>query len=158
MDTFIYSSKASLKAVLLHNCNEKPSIPVAHATGLNETYESMDLLLRLTKYKDHTWNICGDVKVVSLLLGLQLGYAKHMRFLCLWNSRDEENHYKRVDWPSRTEHVVGKYNVKHPVLIDPQKVFLPPLHIKLSLMRNFVKGMDDQGSGFQYLKKKLKES
>ena len=56
---FIDSSKASLMAVLLHNGNEKPSIPVAHATGLNETYESMDLLLRLTKYKDHTWNICG---------------------------------------------------------------------------------------------------
>ena len=48
---FTDSSKASLKAVLLHNGNEKPSIPVAHATGLNETYESMDLLLRLTKYK-----------------------------------------------------------------------------------------------------------
>ena len=153
---FIDSSKASLKAVLLHNGNEKPSIPVAHATGLNETYESMDLLLRLTKYKDHTWNICGDLKVVSLLLGLQLGYTKHMCFLCLWNSRDDENHYKRVDWPSRTEHVLGKYNVKHPALIDPQKVLLPPLHIKLGLMKNFVKGMDHQGSSFQYLKKKFK--
>ena len=131
---FIDSSKASLKAVLLHNGNEKPSIPVAHATGLNETYESMDLLLRLTKYKDHTWNICGDLKVVSLLLGLQLGYTKHMCFLCLWNSRDDENHYKRVDWPSRTEHVVGKYNVKHPAIIDAQKILLHPLHIKLGLI------------------------
>ena len=153
---FIDSIKASLKAVLLHNGNEKPSIPVAHATGLNETYESMDLLLRLTKYKDHTWNICGDLKVVSLLLGLQLGYTKHMCFLCLWNSRDDENHYKRVQWPSRTEHVLGKNNVKHPALIDSQKVLLPPLHIKLGLMKNFVKGMDYQGSSFQYLKKKFK--
>jgi hypothetical protein len=153
---FIDSSKASLKAVLLYNGNEKPSIPVAHATGLNETYESMKLLLRLVKYKDHTWNICGDLKVVSLLLGLQLGYTKHMCFLCLWNSRDDKNHYKKHDWPSRTEHVVGKYNVKHPALIDPQKVHLPPLHIKLGLMKNFVKGMDHQGSGFQYLKDKFK--
>ena len=153
---FIDSSKASLKAVLLHNGNEKPSIPVAHATDLNEAYESMDLLLRLTKYKDNTWNICRDLKVVSLLLGLQLGYTKHMCFLCLWNSRDDENHYKRVDWPSRTEHVLVKYNVKHPALTDPQKVLLPPLHIKLGLMKNFVKGMDHQGSGFQYLKNKFK--
>ena len=67
---FIDSSKASLKAVLLHNGNEKPLIPVAHATGLNGTYEFMDFLLRLTKYKEHTWNICGDLKVVPLLLGL----------------------------------------------------------------------------------------
>ena len=153
---FINSSKASLKAVLLHNGNEKTSIRVAHATGLNETYESMDLLLRLTKYKGHTWNICGDLKVVSLLLGLQLGYTKHMCFLCLWRRRDDENHYKRVDWPSRTEHVVGKHNVKHPALIVPQKVLLPPLRIKLGLMKNFVKGMDHQGSSFQYLKKKFK--
>ena len=153
---FIDSSKASLKAVLLHNGNEKPLIPVARATGLNGTYEFMDFLLRLTKYKEHTWNICGDLKVVPLLLGLQLGYTKHMCFLCLWNSRDDENHYKRVDWPSRTEHVFGKYNVKHPALIDLQKVLLPPLHIKLGLMKIFVKGMDHRGSGFQYLKKKFK--
>ena len=145
---FTDSSKASLKAVLLHNGNEKPSIPVAQATGLNETYESMDVLLRLTKYKDHTWNICGDVKIVSLLLVLQLGYTKHMCFLCLWNSRDDENHYKRVDQPSGTKNVVGKYNMKHSVLIDPQKVLVPTLHIKLGLMKNFVKDMDHQGSGF----------
>ena len=46
---FIDSNKASIKTVLLHNGNDKPSIPVAHGTGLNETYESMELLL--TKYK-----------------------------------------------------------------------------------------------------------
>ena len=153
---FIDSNKTSIKAVLLHNGNDKPSIPVAHGTGLNETYESMELLLRLIKYKEHTWNICGDLKVVSLLLGLQLGYTKHMCFLCLWNSRDDKNHYKKHDWPSRTEHVVGKHNVKHPALVDAQKVYLPPLHIKLGLMKNFVKGMDHQGSGFQYLKNKFR--
>ena len=79
-----------------------------------------------------------------------------MYFLCLWNSRDDKIQYKRVDWSSRTEHVVGKYNVKQPVLIDPQKILLPRIHIKFGLMKNFVKGMDHQGSGFQYLKKKFK--
>ena len=106
----------------------------------------MELLLSLTKYKHHIWNICGDLKVVSLLLGVHLGYTMHKCFLCPWNSRDDEKHYKRVDGPSRTEHVVGKYNVKHQALIDPQKVLLPSLHIKLGLMKNFVKDMDHQGS------------
>ena len=46
--------------------------------------------------------------------------------------------------------------MKHPALIDPQKVRLPPLHIKLDLKKNFVKGMHDQGSSFQYLKKKYR--
>ena len=31
------------------------------------------------------------------------------------------------------------------------KVLLPPLHIKLDLMRNFVKVMDKNGAAFQHL-------
>ena len=84
---FIDSSKVSLKAVLLHNNNSKPSIPVAHSTSKKETCETMDTLLKLLDYTLHNWKICGDLKVISLLLGLQLGYTKHMCFLCLWDSR-----------------------------------------------------------------------
>ena len=36
-------------------------------------------------------------------------------------------------------------------LVDPKKVLLPPLHIKLGLMKNFVKAMDREGEGFKYL-------
>ena len=72
---FIDSSKASLKVVLLHKGNQRPSVPIAHAVGLKETYESMAKLLKLTHYADHQWNLCGDLKFVSLLLGLQLVYT-----------------------------------------------------------------------------------
>jgi hypothetical protein len=34
-------------------------------------------------------------------------------------------------------------------------VYLPPLHIKLGLMKNFVVAMDHNRSGFQYLKDKF---
>lgn len=81
--------------------------------------------------------------------------SKHMCFLCLWNSRDDSNHYKKQDWLSRTEHIGGKYNVKHPALIDSKTVHFPPLSIKLRLTKNFVKGMDHQSSGFQYSKDTL---
>ena len=37
----IYSSKLSLKAVLLHNENMLPSIPVGYAAHMKETYENM---------------------------------------------------------------------------------------------------------------------
>lgn len=57
--------------------------------GMKETYESMELILKLIN-----WNICDDLKVVALLLGLQLGSTEHMCFLCLWNIRDDRNHYK----------------------------------------------------------------
>ena len=152
---FIDSSKASLKAVLLHNGNEKPSVPIAHAVGMKETYASMQIILKLIKYSEHQWNICADLKVVALVLGLQLGYTKHMCFLCLWNSRDDNNHYKIKQWPNRDEHKIGKHNVQHESLVDPLKVYLPPLHIKLGLMKNFVVAMDRQGNGFKYLKEKF---
>ena len=153
---FIDSSKVSLKAVLLHNGNVKPSIPLAHAVGLSETYESMKILLKVIKYNEHNWYICGDLKVVSLLLGMQLGYTKHMCFLCLWDSRDDANHYAVRDWPARSEHVPGKHNVQHEALVDPNKIFLPPLHIKLGLFKNFVKALPKDSQGFAFLQRKFK--
>jgi hypothetical protein len=35
----------------------------------------------------------------------------------------------------------GERNVVHNLLVDASKVFLPPLHIKLGLVKNFVKAM-----------------
>ena len=42
---FIDASKTSLKAVLLHNGNKLPSIPVAYAPGTKETYTAMSNIL-----------------------------------------------------------------------------------------------------------------
>lgn len=152
---FMDSSKASLKAVLLHNGNIKPSIPVAHATQLKENYETMKLLLNILEYHKYCWKICGDLKVISLILGLQLGYTKHMCFLCLWNSRDDKHHFTEKHWEPRKEFDVGRFNVMHVPLINPEDALLPPLHIKLGLMKCFVKAMDHQGEGFRYLKEKF---
>jgi len=33
-------------------------------------------------------------------------------------------------------------NIQHPALVEVGKILLPPLHIKLGLMKNFVKAMD----------------
>ena len=38
---YIDASKSSLKAVLLHNGNTKPSVPLAYAVNMKESYESM---------------------------------------------------------------------------------------------------------------------
>ena len=66
---FIDSSKLSLKAVLLHNGNTKPSIPVAHSVAMKETYENMPVILKAVNYNEDGWEICGDLKVIALLLG-----------------------------------------------------------------------------------------
>jgi len=66
-------SKVSLKVVLLYNGNKFPSVPLAHAANMKESYESMKLLLGKIKYDDFKWKLRGDLKVVALLLGMQLG-------------------------------------------------------------------------------------
>ena len=43
-------SKASSKAVLLNNGNEKPSILLVHATALKEIHKTMQSILRLKNY------------------------------------------------------------------------------------------------------------
>ena len=40
-------------------------------------------------------------------------------------------------------------------LIDPAKVFLPPLHIKLGLMKQFVKALNKDGKCFKYICEKF---
>lgn len=90
---FIDSSTDSLKAVLLHNGNERPSIPVAHCVGEKESRESLGSILTAIRYDEYKWQICGDLKVTGLLLGMQSGFTKHMCFLCLWDSRAREKHY-----------------------------------------------------------------
>jgi len=72
---FIDSSKVSLRLVLLHNGNRFPSVPLAHAANMKGSYESMKLLLREIKYDEFKWKLCGNLKVVALLLRMQLGYT-----------------------------------------------------------------------------------
>lgn len=149
---FIDSSKASLKAVLLHNGNLKPSIPIGHAVNTKESYETMSTLIKLIKYHEHNWKVCGDLKVVGLLLGMQSGYTKHCCFLCLWDSRAKDQHYVVKEWPKRYEYLPGTKNIKYNPLINPNNVILPPLHIKLGLIKNFIKALDKNGPAFTYLK------
>ena len=97
---FLASSKRSLKAVLLHNANTKPSVSVAHSMHLKESYASNETLLNAIKYSDYKWKICGDLEVISILMEMQGGFTKHCCFLCLWDSRATAEHYVRKDWPA----------------------------------------------------------
>ena len=68
---------------------------------------------------------------------------------------DKKNHYVNKLWPKRTSLTPGEKNVVIPPLVLPDKIYLPPLHIKLGLMKNFLKGMDKTDCGFQYVRNKF---
>ena len=73
---FIDSSKLSLKAVLFHSGDTLPSIPVGHSVHNKESYENMKILMEAINYDKFKWQICGDLKVIALLLRLQQGFTK----------------------------------------------------------------------------------
>ena len=66
--------------------------------------------------------------------------------------RNRKIHYIQKEWPKREALIPGTKNVKSLPLVSPEKIYLPPLHIKLGLMKMFVKTMDHNGQGFCFLK------
>lgn len=150
---FIDSSVKSLKAVLLHNGNVYPSIPVAHSVHLNENYENVKNVLTKINYKAHMWDVIGDFKMLAFLLGLQAGYTKFSCFLCLWDSRADMEHYNtHKEWPVRHTMEPGKLNILHNALVPRSKILLPPLHIKLGLVKQFIKALDSNSDAYLHIR------
>lgn len=152
---FIDSSKRSLKAVLLHNGSKYASVPIAHSVHLKETYDNLVNLLTNIKYNEHNWVICGDLKIISMILGQQSGYTKYPCFLCQWDSRCRAEHWTKKIWPVRSELLPGSLNVIRLPLVSRDKILLPPLHIKLGLIKQLVKGLNKEGKCFKYLFEKF---
>ena len=90
--TFLDSFKRCLKCVLLHNENRYGAVPVGHSTVLKKQQDDIKTVVDLLKYHEHGWMICVDLKIVSFLLAQKKGYTKFSCFLCMWDSRDRENH------------------------------------------------------------------
>ena len=67
-------------AVLLHNGDKLGSVPVGHSVELGKSYEDMKYLLEVLQYSHQNWKICCDLKMISIVLGLQAEYTKHPCF------------------------------------------------------------------------------
>jgi hypothetical protein len=88
-------------------------------------------------------------------LSQQEGNTKFPCFLCEWDSKARDKHWTTKEWSKRENLIPGTKNVIHASLVDWQKVLLPPLHVKLGVMKQFVKALDKSGSCFQYLGRKF---
>jgi hypothetical protein len=148
-------SKRSLKCVLLNNGNKYGSISIGHSTTMKEEYKTISLVLEKINYQEHQWVICVDFKKVNFLLGQQSGYTKYPCFLCLWKGKAKHEHWARKDWPPREYMVVGGENVINEPLVTRDRIILPPLHIKLGLMKQFVQALNKNGLGIEYIARKL---
>jgi len=113
----IDSSKLSLKAFPLHNGNTLPSIPVGHSVHNKESYENMKILMEDINYDILKWQICSDLKVTALLLGLKQGFTKYCCFICEWDSRAQSLHYSRQYWSARKSLEPGIMNVENQPLV-----------------------------------------
>ena len=70
----------------------------------------------------------------------------------MWDSRNRAQHYTKKDWPLQEELVPCKErNVINDPLVDRDRILFSLLHIKLSLIKHFIKALDKDGDYFTYL-------
>ena len=79
---FIDSVKLSLKAVLLHNVNLYPSVPIAIARSshMKQMRWEYEFTFKRCKFSKYEWQIYGDIKVIGLLVGMQSGFTNFVVF------------------------------------------------------------------------------
>ena len=115
----------------------------------------MKNLLQCINYAQYCWQLCGDFKVIAILMGLQPGYIKYCCFLYECGSFARHKHYIKKEWPKGSTLKANTKNLKYTPLVEASKILLPPLHIKNGLMKNFVKAMNQNGAAFKYIYNKF---
>ena len=85
-----------MKTVLRRNGNKRPTIPLAQAVHMKETYANIQVLLKEMCYEGHRWNLGADMRVLAALKGLQ---GDNTKFCCLLCERDS----RAWDWHHHLE-------------------------------------------------------
>jgi hypothetical protein len=151
MATFRWLFQKSLKVVLLHNGNNYASLPIGHSADLKENYENLELVHTKIGYTTRDWMISGD-PVLCILLGQQPRYSKYPSFMCEWDSRTRSQHWDQKWWTPRISLEPGSRNILHKSLANQKKILLPFLHIKLGIMKQYVKTLPKTWNCFNYLR------
>ena len=72
-------------------------------------------------------------------------------FLYLFDNWVRTEHWIKIDWPGHSELIPGSVNVLAPSLVERSKIVFPPLRIKLGIMKQFVKTLEQDGDCFIYI-------
>lgn len=146
---FLDGSSTSLKAVLLHNGNQRPSVPLAFSRHCPEKYETMQKILQHIGYDHFKWDTVVDYKLINILLGQMAAASKFPCIFCLWDAKVNKLSYDVKQYPERPEwsdSLPVRYNATKPPLIERQKVILPPLHVKIGLLTQLLKKVFKENS------------
>ena len=76
-----------------------------------------------------------------LLFGSQLGYTKYMCFLCLCDSENGTNHFKKKAVKSCENLAVGTFDLKHTPPVNLENILLAPLNMKMESIKIFDKAI-----------------
>ena len=91
---------------------------------MKETHNSVSHLLWVVNYREREWLICGDLKVVGLVLQLQGRYTTYPCFLCFWDSQADDQRYVRQEWPLRQRLKPDSHKVSSYPLVESNKIQL----------------------------------
>ena len=69
----------------------------------------------------------------------------------MWDSSAQKKHWVETNCPLRSDFQPGDPNILHKSLVDRKKIIFLPLHIKLGLMKQFVKALPTDGDCFKYI-------
>ena len=69
----------------------------------------------------------------------------------MWDSRAQDRHWVQKNWPIRDTLEAGMPNVIQDSIVNRDKIIFLPLHIKLGLMKQFVKTLETEGECFQHI-------
>ncbi|KAF2350078.1 hypothetical protein FHG87_019166 [Trinorchestia longiramus] len=89
--------------------------------------------------------------MMGVLMRLQGAFAKFPCRLCFCDSRDTVVYHHKWEWQQRAEFSVWNNIVNWEPLMEPRKVLFPPLHFKLSILKQFVRAPDKESAAFGYL-------
>lgn len=105
----------------------------------------MHQLLSSLDYKKYKWHIFGHLKLIELLLGTQPGYTK---FCCFYENGTVATEPATLFVKSGLKGAIFFLDLKkisHKPLVKTNYVYLPPLHIKMRLMKIFMKILSKEG-------------
>ncbi|KAJ8884539.1 hypothetical protein PR048_016396 [Dryococelus australis] len=131
------NSKRSLTFISLHSGNRYGLIKVFHSTSIKEEYTTISSVLEKLQYQVHQFFICVD---------LRWHMRQHSQIRLLVK--------KRLTFEKKNM-VHGEKNVISTTFFALGRIILPPLRIKLGLMKLSVKALNRNCSGFEYISKQL---